>query len=301
METTGIAGIDPSAGTRAGASPAIGPEVGDHMWLDGELVPTREARISVLDHAITVGDGAFETIPVFGGTAFALTRHLARLRRTLAGLGLRLDRTDDEIRSACAALIRANGDRAERLRITVTGGVGPMGSDRAAPVPMLVIGSTAGVGHHPTTAVVTVPWCRNERGVLTGLKTTSYGENVVALAYARERGATEVLFANTRDELCEGTGSNVFVSIDGGVVTPPVSSGCLAGITRELVIGLVRAVERPIRMPDLARATEMFLTSSTRNVQPVHHIDDRSLPAPGPLTVAAQAAFAELISRSTDP
>ena len=81
-----------------------------------------------------------------------------------------------------------------------------------------------------------VPWVRNERSAVAGLKTTSYAENVVALAYAKERGAIEAVFANTRGELCEGTGSNVFVVRDGVVWTPPLDSGCLAGITRALAV-----------------------------------------------------------------
>src|SRR5690606_36162816 len=87
-----------------------------------------------------------------------------------------------------------------------------------------------------TTAVVTVPWTRNERGALTGLKTTSYAENVRALAYAAERGCSEAIFGNTVGDLCEGTGSNIFVVVDGRLLTPPLSSGCLAGITRALVL-----------------------------------------------------------------
>ena len=80
--------------------------------------------------------------------------------------------------------------------------------------------------------VIVVPWVRNDRGATAGLKTTSYAENVRALAYAHERGASEAMFGNTRDELCEATGSNVFVVRDGVAVTPQGSSGCLLGVTR---------------------------------------------------------------------
>ena len=93
------------------------------------------------------------------------------------------------------------------------------------------------------TDVATVPWPRNERGALAGLKTISYGENVVALHYARERGATEAVFANLAGNLCEGTGTNVFVCIDGRVLTPPLSAGCLAGVTRDLILELTDASE----------------------------------------------------------
>ncbi|MCU1354408.1 MAG: class aminotransferase, partial [Acidimicrobiales bacterium] len=144
----------------------------------------------------------------------------------------------------------------------------------------------------PTTDVVTVPWVRNERSPLVGLKTTSYAENVVALARAKDAGASEALFANTRDELCEGAGTNVFVVLGGVLVTPPLSSGCLAGITRKLVLECTGAVERALPFTVLTEAEEVFLTSSTREVQAVAHVDGRAVPAaPGPVTAAALAAF----------
>jgi branched-chain amino acid aminotransferase len=155
----------------------------------------------------------------------------------------------------------------------------------------------------PATAdVVVAPWPRNERGALAGIKSVSYGENVVALAYARERGAGEALFANLAGNLCEGTGTNVFVAVGGRLLTPPLSSGCLAGVTRELLGELVDVVDEDVAMAALADAEEAFLTSSTREVQPIRAIDDRDLPsAPGPLTLDAAAAFAELVAANPDP
>ena len=91
--------------------------------------------------------------------------------------------------------------------------------------------------------MVTVPWPRNERGALAGLKTTSYAENVVALAEARRRGGTEAIFANLAGHLCEGTGSNVFYVVDGELRTPTLASGCLAGVTRALVLEWCGGVE----------------------------------------------------------
>ncbi len=87
---------------------------------------------------------------------------------------------------------------------------------------------------------MTVPWVRNERSAVAGLKTTSYAENVRALAYAKERGGSEAIFANTVGDLCEGTGSNIFCVYDGELVTPTLESGALAGVTRTLVLDLVR-------------------------------------------------------------
>ncbi len=152
------------------------------------------------------------------------------------------------------------------------------------------------------TDVVVVPWPRNERGALTGLKTISYGENVIALAYARERGAGEALFANLRGNLCEGTGTNVFVGLGRRLVTPPLSSGCLAGVTRDLLLELVDVAEQDLPLEALAGVEEAFLTSSTREVQPIGAIDGRPLDAvPGPLTAVAAESFHQLVQRDLDP
>jgi branched-chain amino acid aminotransferase len=278
-------------------------------WLGDRLVDAEVAGIALDDHGVTVGDGCFETLKVVDETPFALTRHLARLGRSCAGLGLVVP---DErlLRAACAAVVDAGGPGLGRLRITLTAGRAPLGSGRGAGGPTLtVLGGAAGTWE-PSTTVALCPWARNERSAVAGLKTTSYAENVVALAWAMARGASEALLANTRGELCEGTGSNVFVALDGRLVTPPLSSGCLAGITRELVLELdvVEVEARPIPVEALGDVTEVFLSSSTRDVQPVHvvllgdgvaPVDD--LPAPGPLTAAVADAFAALQATTLDP
>ncbi|MCQ0022000.1 aminodeoxychorismate lyase [Streptomyces somaliensis DSM 40738] len=263
------------------------------LWVNGELRDADAATISVLDHGLTVGDGVFETLKTVRGRPFALDLHLDRLVRSARGLGLP-DPDLDEVRRACAAVVAANPVELGRLRVTYTGGLSPLGSDRGEAGPSLVV-ALGGVARRPdTTAAVTVPWTRNERGALTGLKTTSYAENVVALAHARRRGASEALFANTAGRLCEGTGSNVFVVLDGRIHTPPLASGCLAGITRHLVLEWTGARETDLPAEVLHTAEEVFLTSTLRDVQAVHRVDDRELaPAPGPVTAEAMRVFAE--------
>ncbi|HEY5833617.1 aminotransferase class IV [Streptomyces sp.] len=271
------------------------------IWVDGGLRETGDATVSVLDHGLTVGDGVFETVKVVDGRAFATTRHLKRLARSARGLGLP-EPDLDEVARACEAVIDANPMPAGRLRVTYTGGPSPLGSERGDAGATLVVAlGTATLGTGPS-AVVTVPWTRNERGALTGLKTTSYGENVVALARAREQGASEALFGNTQGRLCEGTGSNVFVVLGGRLLTPPLSSGCLAGITRELVIDWAGAEEADLPLGVLAEAEEIFLTSSLRDVQAVRRVDARELSgAPGPVTAKAMQVFAERSAADPNP
>ncbi|WP_328772876.1 aminotransferase class IV [Streptomyces sp. NBC_00286] len=271
------------------------------LWLDGGLRDIESARVSVLDHGLTVGDGVFETVKAVDGRPFALTRHLDRLTRSAHGLGLP-EPDLDEVRRACTAVLDANPMPLGRLRITYTGGLSPLGSDRGEHGPTLVVALGETSRRADTTAVITVPWTRNERGALAGLKTTSYAENVVALARAREQGATESLFANTVGQLCEGTGSNVFVVLDGEIHTPPIASGCLAGITRALTVEWTGAKETELPLDVLERAEEIFLTSTLRDVQAVHRVDARELPgAPGPVTAKAMRIFDERAGDDLDP
>lgn len=271
------------------------------IWLNGGLQDLETARVSVLDHGLTVGDGIFETVKAVQGRPFALTRHLDRLARSARGLGLP-EPDLDEVRAACAAVLAADPMPLGRLRITYTGGLSPLGSDRGDQGQTLVVALGDAARRPDTTAVITVPWTRNERGALTGLKTTSYAENVVALARAHEQGASEALFANTVGQLCEGTGSNVFVVLDGEIHTPPVASGCLAGITRALAVDWTGARETDLPLDVLDRADEVFLTSTLRDVQAVHRIDGRELPgAPGPVTAKAMRIFDERAADDLDP
>ncbi|MDZ4825638.1 MAG: aminotransferase class IV [Actinomycetota bacterium] len=277
------------------------------VWLDGELIDLEHARISPLDHGFLVGDGVFETLRVYDGVPFAWRRHADRLDASAGGLGLTVpDRAT--LRTAADAVLEATGLREARLRITLTSGVAPPGSSRRGSS-----GSTVFVvafpidAPAPTADVVVAPWTRNERGALAGLKTVSYAANARALAYAEERGASEAIFANTQDNLCEATGSNVFCVVDSVVVTPPASAGCLLGVTRALILELcaelgVPAEERDVPVSALGGTSEAFLSSTTREVQPIARVDGEALPsAPGPVAAQLASAFRDLVGRDSDP
>jgi branched-chain amino acid aminotransferase len=253
-------------------------------WVNGSLLDDPGApAIAVSDHGLTVGDGVFEAVKVVDDQPFALRLHLERLARSAQGLGLpELDETD--VRKGVEAVLNGAGLALGRLRITYTGGPAPLGSGRGDEPPTLIVVAAPMDPAAGSATVATMPWPRNERGAIAGLKTTSYAENVVALAEARRRGATEAVFANLAGHLCEGTGTNVFYVVDGELRTPTLASGCLAGVTRGLVLEWYggREVDEPIEA--LAGATEIFLASTTRDVQGVSRWDDRDLTAPGPVT-----------------
>jgi branched-chain amino acid aminotransferase len=277
------------------------------VWLNGRLLPVTEATVPITDHGLTVGDGVFETTKVVHGVPFARTRHLARLHDSARAIGLPLP-PDAHLRDAVDAVCATVADvPLARLRLTVTAGPGPAGSARGEGPPTVWASATptSPLGG-PETAIV-VPWRRNEHGALTGVKTTSYAENVVALAAARAAGVGEALLANTAGELCEGTGTNVFCVLDGVAVTPPLASGCLAGVTRALVLAWCpQVVERPLSLADLDRAEEVFLTSATRDVHAVAAVDGRrpggpDAPVPGPVTTAIAAEFTRRAAGDDDP
>jgi branched-chain amino acid aminotransferase len=271
-----------------------------HAWLNGSLLQDPHGpAVTVSDHGMTVGDGVFEAVKVIHGQPFALSRHLQRLARSAAGLGLP---APDEavVRRGVADVLAAEHLPLGRLRITYTGGVAPLGSGRGDSPPTLVVVADTMAPAAPSTKVVTVPWPRNERGALAGLKTTSYAENVVALAYAQERGASEAIFANLAGHLCEGTGSNVFYVVDGELRTPTLDAGCLAGISRALLLEWYggREVDEPVEV--LAEAEEVFLVSTTRDVQAVTRCDGRDL-AVGPVTEDCQKVWAVREAEDVDP
>jgi branched-chain amino acid aminotransferase len=273
----------------------------EQVWINGALVDAAAATISVFDHGLTVGDGVFETLKAVDGRPFATRRHLERLRRSAEGLGVRVPVGDDDLRRAMAEVLASCILPLARVRVTVTGGAAPLGSERGEGAATVLVAAGPMASAAASTAVCVVPWTRNEQGAMAGIKTTSYAENVKALAYAKARGGTEAIFANSIDMLCEGTGSNVFAVIGGRLLTPPLTSGCLAGVTRELVLEVTDAEEADIPMGAFAMASEVFLTSTGRDVQPVHEVDDRPLSPDGPQTRAAADAFRNLASRTDDP
>jgi branched-chain amino acid aminotransferase len=271
------------------------------IWLNGRLYDDpHQATVAGTDHGLVVGDGVFETLKVTERGAFAVRRHLNRLNRSAAALGLP-EPDHGQIREAIDAVLDGRDCPRGKLRITYTGGRGPLGSEAAYGPPTVII-MLAPVDHSPQlTSIVTAPWTRNERGALAGVKSTSYAENVRGLGYATNHDASEAIFLNTEGHVCEGTGTNIFMVFGDTVITPPLSSGPLAGVTRELIMEWRTVEQSDLTLDEAKRADEVFITSSMRDVQGVERWDDQTFSPVHRVTRAVAASFAERSEADLDP
>lgn len=256
------------------------------MWLNGELIDDSSPAVFANDHGFLLGDGVFDTLAIHDGAPVFLDRHLRRLRNGVDRLLIANAPTDEELSSALSQLIEVNGIDDARARITITPGPGSSPRDRGAQ-PLTVI-STSPLHEAPSSiSLCTVQWTRNERSPLAGVKSTSWGENATILRFATTNGFDNAILCDSTGRLSECTTSNVFLVIGEQIVTPSLDSGCLPGIIREVLIDEQFVSEQDLVPSDLALATEVFITSSTTGIVPVHCVDERSYATHGPLTAAA--------------
>jgi branched-chain amino acid aminotransferase len=268
------------------------------VWLNGALVEEGEACVSPADHGFLVGDGVFETLRWYDGRPFDLEAHIGRLAEGCSAMGITAP-DEGELAKAVHEVVAANGLRDARIRITVTSGGGPPGLIRGAGPPTVLVAALTLSPWPATSTAITSRLRRDERSPLAGVKTVSLAESVVALAEARAAGADEALILNSRGELCEATTANVFLVHDGVAATPPLGAGCLAGITRDHVLQL-GAVERTLSPGDIPTAEEAFLTSSTREVQPLVAVDGEAIGdgQPGAITRRLSKQYSELVQQA---
>lgn len=258
------------------------------FWLNGEL--THQPMIAATNRGLLAGQGVFETLKVVNGRPQLVHRHLDRLMRSCHLLDWpMLDAA--AIATGIRSLIQVNAATTGeyRLRVTCT-------QEDSSEITVL-IGMSVLNPWPATTSCTLVPWARNESSALTGIKTTSYFENIFAMNWAQARGYSGGLFANSRGNLCEGATSNIFVVIDGEVATPTLASGVLPGITRGVLLDHGLAHEKELALDVLKHCTEMFLTSSTRGVHPVEKYGERLMSASWPLTKKISEEYAQIVAR----
>jgi branched-chain amino acid aminotransferase len=249
--------------------------------VDGALTLASKAVIPATDEGLLRGDGVFEVIRVYDGVPLALEEHLRRLQRSASNLRLPLD--VEAVRSDAWRLLAhaGTGPDHELLRIVVTrGGRRLLLTEPMAAQPDVI--RLASVTYAPTR-------------ILDGVKSLSYGANMLATRLARERGADEALLVTPHGRVLEAPTSSIFYVVDGELFTPPLDEHILASITRALVLEATRGSERSCSLDELLGADEAFLASTTREVQPVAAIDGRVFDAPGPLTRSTASAVEAVI------
>lgn len=269
-------------------------------YLNGDYLPLDEARVSVLDRGFIFGDGVYEVIPVFGGRVLRLAQHLARLARSLEAVAIASPLSELEWSVVIERLLAAQSGADFTVYVQVTRGVAPrlhQPPAGLAPTVFVMVTPLTPVSPDVTVKAITHEDFRWQR---CDIKTTSLLANVLLRQAAAAAGAAEAILI--RDGMVsEGAASNVFVVSDSQLCTPPLSALLLPGVTRDLLIEVLASTadavrERPITRDELARADEIFLTSSGRELAPVSHLDGKPVGtgAPGPVyrrTVARYAAF----------
>jgi len=257
-----------------------------HASVNGRVVPLARAVVPVTDGAVTHGDGVFETIRLYGGTPRFLTAHRARLVRGARLLGLacpsRAALTHD-----INALLRRNlgcGDAVCRVSLSRPPGADPAarGAARATRVITLrALPADLSRARSRGISARTVPFDRGG-GPAATVKSLSYLPSLLALRLARAAGAREAILVSPSGEILEGAASNVFVRIGNRFVTPPADGRILPGVVRGLLLDLARArslpvAEAPVRLRDLSRAREIFVTNAVREIVPVVRLDGRAV------------------------
>lgn len=232
--------------------------------LNGQHCESDVATIDVADRGFTLGDGVFETIRVRNVKADRFEAHMTRLRAGAKVLGITMPTTDSGLEKRLIAVLEANNLSHAVVRVTLSHGAGPRGllpPDVASPT-LVIAAAPLPEPAGPVKAILAMTVRRNEFSASSQMKTLSYVDNVIARREAEEYGADDALILNTQGRLAESTISNIFLMINGALLTPPVSDGALPGVMRADLIARFRAEEHPLELDDLVRAEEAFLTNA---------------------------------------
>jgi branched-chain amino acid aminotransferase len=265
---------------------------------NGRLLPIEQVRLSPGQAGLLSGWGIFTTLRIFRGEPFAYERHWIRLQKDAARIHLPFPFEADRVRAQLSELVRANQVTEGSARIFVIyNKFGFWQSDEPAPQVDLLL-YTAGLPvHHEPGRLDLREHGRQAASPLAGVKVTSWLNNVWSLAEAQARGFNEVVLLNERGEVAECTAANIFCVRERKVLTPPLASGCLEGVTRGLLLEIapkhgVPVVETTLRPDDLFAADEVFITSTNRSLLGISEVAGHAFPAaPGPITLRLEHAF----------
>ncbi len=258
------------------------------IWLNGKIVPEKEAKVSVFDHGLLYGDGIFEAIRSYNGRLFKLKEHLERLYRSAKSIMLKVPLSSNELEEAIIKTLLSNNLLKDAyIRVVVTRGKGDLGLDPAkCPSPTVFI-ITSKIQLYPQElyekglALVTVATRRNDIEALNpAIKSLNYLNNILAKIEATNAGALEAIMLNRDGYVVECSADNIFIVKEKTLYAPPVSVGILEGITRNVIIGLAQSFKIPVKENlltryDLYNSDEVFLTGTAAEIIPVTRIDGR--------------------------
>lgn len=280
------------------------------IYIDGKFYPKSEAKVSVYDHGLLYGDGVFEGIRAYSGIVFKLKEHVDRLYRSAHTIMLRIPLAKDEMTRAVLDALKKNSLKDAYIRLVVTRGIGDLGLDpKKCPKPTVIIIAEpiiqiygAEAKEKGMTAIIS--WVKRDSVDATTHETKSlnYLNSILAKIEANAAGVDEAIYLDKQGFVCEGTAENIFTVKDGKIATPPVSTGALAGITRQRVMKMAEdlgynVVERNITPNELFNADEVFFTGTAAEVVSVTMINRRIIGdgKPGPVTKRLMKEFYKIV------
>ena len=277
-------------------------------WLNGELIDPDEARVSVFDHGLLYGDGVFEGIRFYRGVPFRLDAHLRRLEQSARALSLELPYARAELAEATRATAAATAEQEGYLRLVVTRGEGALGVDpRSCGRPTVFVLADrlrivdAAVRERGARLIVASVRRLGVDEIDPRIKSLNYLNQILARLEANQAGVDEALLLNRDGFIAEGTVANLFLAVDGVLLTPPTTDGALDGITRQVVLEVARRLNIPCReqrlaVYDILNADEAFLTGTGAELIPVGQVQGQSLGSgERPLFTRLERGFRELV------
>ncbi len=289
----------------------------EKIWMNGELVDWRDATVHVLTHALHYGSSVFEGIRAYetdqGPAVFRLEDHLARLERSAAMYYMPIPFSRDQLRAGVHEVIAANGLSSCYIRPLVWRGYGTMGLyplDSPVDVAVAVWEWGAYLGEESLRSGIRAKissWRRigNNTIPATAKAGGQYLNSILAKIETHNSGYQEALLLNENGNVADGSGENLFMVKDGLLITPPMASSILMGITRQTILELaadegIDVVEADIPRAELYTADEVFITGTAAEVCPVREIDDHEIGDPGPITARLQTRFFNAV-KGEDP
>lgn len=283
------------------------------IYIDGKFYPKSEAKISVYDHGFLYGDGVFEGIRAYNGVVFKLKEHVDRLYRSAHAITLNIPLTKEEMVQAVVETLRKNKMKDAYIRLVVSRGVGDLGLDprKCSKPTVIVIADTIKIkaGNAQETGITTMfSWVRRNPVDATTheIKSLNYLNSILAKIEANACGVDEAMCLENNGYIAEGVGENVFIVKNGELFSPPTSTGALAGITAEVVVGIAAKLGIKVTICNLTpfmlfTADEAFFTGTAMEMVPIREVNKRVIGEgkPGPVTKRLMAEFHKVIADPT--